>query len=89
VCDHGHFTPKTGISGNHFIHGKEDGFLLSLKCVCTLGFYDDINSGTFGTVKKGVKRPLSNFNFAFKQKIVASVASSTGYLVEVIPEVER
>ena len=51
-----------------------------------IGFYDDIDGGTFGTLKKGVKRPLSNFNFEFKKKIVSSIPSSTGYLVEVVPE---
>ena len=44
-----------------------------------------MDSGTFGTLKRGLKRPLSNFNFEFKVQIIASV-SSTGYLVEVIPE---
>ena len=45
-----------------------------------IGFYDNIEGGTYGTVKKGVKRPLSNFN---QKKIIST---STGYLVEVIPE---
>ena len=53
---------------------------------CALGFYDDMDFGTFGTLKRGLKRPLSNFNFEFKVQIIASVSSSTGYLVEVIPE---
>lgn len=33
------------------------------------------------------RRPLSNFDFVFKRKIISSVPSSTGYLVEVTPEV--
>ena len=45
-----------------------------------------MDSGTFGTLKRGLKRPLSNFNFEFKVQIIASVSSSTGYLEEVIPE---
>ena len=52
-----------------------------------IGFYDDFETGTFGTkTKKGAKRPLSNFNFKFKVKMIASDPSSTGYLVEVVPE---
>ena len=50
------------------------------------GFYNDIDGGTYGTVRKGVKRPLSNFNFNFQKKIISSSPASTGYLVEVIPE---
>ena len=56
---------------------------------CTIlikGFYDDINGGTFGTMKKGVKRPLSNFNFEFQTKIISANPTSTGYLVGVIAE---
>ena len=49
------------------------------------GFYDDLEGGTFGTLKKGVRRPLSNFNFEFKRMIVAT-SSSTGFLVTLIPE---
>ena len=44
------------------------------------------DGGTFGTTKKGAKRPLSNFNFEFKKKIICSSPTSMGYLVEVIPE---
>ena len=51
----------------------------------TIGFYDDDEDHTFGTLKKQ-KRPLSNFTFKFVKKIVASHSSSTGFLVEVIPE---
>lgn len=57
-----------------------------MRALCCLGFYDDINEGTFGTVKKWIRRPLSNFCFRFKTKIISSAPSSTGYLVEVIPE---
>ena len=49
------------------------------------GYYDDISGGTFGTMKNDIKRPLSNFNFEFKGKVVAAKSSSTGYL-EVIQE---
>ena len=52
----------------------------------TIGFYDDDGNHTFGTLKKKQKRPLSNFTFKFVKKIVASHSSSTGFLVEVIPE---
>ena len=48
-------------------------------------FYDDLEGGTFGTLKKGIRRPLSNFNFQFKRKIIAT-SSSTGFLVTIIPE---
>ena len=48
-------------------------------------FYDDLEGGTFGTLKKGIRRPLSNFNFLFKCKIIAT-SSSTGFLVTIIPE---
>jgi hypothetical protein len=51
------------------------------------GFYDDFVEGTFGTVRKDVKRPLSNFSFGFRTKVVAKVPSSTGYLVEVSQKV--
>ena len=53
---------------------------------CAIGYYDDIEGCTFGTIKKGVRRPLSNFNFTFKGKVIASVPSSTGYLVDIFPE---
>lgn len=49
-------------------------------------FYDDLDGGTFGTIKRGVNRPLSNFSFKFVSKIVAEDSTSTGYLVEVHPE---
>ena len=49
-------------------------------------FYDDDENHTFGTLKKKQKRPLSNFTFKLVKKIVASHSSSTGFLVEVIPE---
>ena len=52
----------------------------------TIGFYDDDEKHMFGTLKKKQKRPLSNFTFKFVKKIVASHSSSTGFLVEVIPE---
>ena len=58
--------------------------MLSLEL--TIGFYDDDENHTFGTLKKKQKRPLSNFTFKFVKKIVASHSSSTGFLVEVIPE---
>ena len=51
-----------------------------------VGFYEDEEGHTFGTVKKGVQRPLSNFTFEFVTKIVASNANSTGYIVKVTPE---
>ena len=37
-------------------------------------------------MKKGVRRPLSNFAFKFLKKIIADDSKSTGYLVEVNPE---
>ena len=49
------------------------------------GYCNDLEGGIFGTVKKGIRRPLSNFNFQFKRKIVAT-SSSTGFLVTIIPE---
>ena len=52
----------------------------------TGNFYDDVDGGTFGTVKKNARRPLSNFAFKFVTKIIASDSRSTGYLVEVNPE---
>ena len=52
----------------------------------TIGFYDGDENHTFGTMKMKQKRPLSNFTFKFVKKIVASHSSSTGFLVEVIPE---
>lgn len=57
----------------------------------TIGFYDDHENNVFGTMKKDKQgcqqRPLSNFTFKFVKKIVSSHSSSTGFLVEVIPEV--
>ena len=55
----------------------------------SLGFYDDFANGTFGTIKKGIKRPLSNFNFKFCSKVISARSSSTGYLVSVIQEREE
>ena len=49
-------------------------------------FYDDLDGGTFGTIKRGVNRPLSNFSFKFVSKFVAEDSTSTGYLVQVHPE---
>ena len=51
-----------------------------------VGFYEDEESHNFGTVKKGVQCPLSNFTFMFETKIVATNANSTGFIVEVTPE---
>ena len=51
-----------------------------------VGFFEDAQRHTFGTVKKGQQRPLSNFTFKFVMKVVASNASSTGFIVEVTPE---
>ena len=44
-------------------------------CWSLSGFYDDLAGGTFGTVKKGIRRPLSNFNFEFCSKIVSTKSS--------------
>ena len=38
--------------------------------------------------RKGEKRPLSNFYFDFQAKVNATKASSTGYIVSVMPEFE-
>lgn len=54
-----------------------------------IGFYEDFDNNTFGTSKKGIKRPLSNFTFQFQQKIISSDSISTGYLVEVTPETDE
>ena len=53
---------------------------------CAIGYYDDIEGCTFGTIKKGVRRPLSNFNFTFKGKVIASVPSRLlgGYFPRII-----
>lgn len=50
------------------------------------GFFEDEERHVFGTFKKDWKRPLSNFTFQFVTKVVATSASSTGYVVEVTPE---
>ena len=36
--------------------------------------------------KKGIRRPLSNFNFEFKGKIIASTSCSTGFTARVLQE---
>ena len=41
---------------------------------------------TFGVMKKGAYRPLSDFNFEFLLKVNAKKACSTGYLIKVVPE---
>ena len=38
--------------------------------------------------RKGEKQPLSNFVFDFEAKVNAAKASSTGYIVNVMPEFE-
>ena len=48
-----------------------------------VGFFEDFEKNTFGTQKKGVYRPLSNFVFSFTHKVIACNASSTGYLVNI------
>jgi hypothetical protein len=49
-------------------------------------FYDDVHGGTFGTLKKGARRPLSNFNFEYLLRVNAEDSRSTGFLVRVYPE---
>jgi len=49
------------------------------------GFYDDNTNNTFGVVKKGVYRPLSDFNFEYIMKVKAN-STSTGYIIKVTPE---
>ena len=44
---------------------------------------------TFGVMKKGVYRPLSDFNFEFLLKVNAQKACSTGYLIKVFQEVRQ
>ena len=53
-----------------------------------IGFHDDHVRCTFGIVKKGKYRPLSDFSFNFIMKVTAEVAESTGYIIEVIPELD-
>ena len=50
------------------------------------GFHDDNSSHTFGVMKKGVYRPLSDFNFEFLMKVKALRSCSTGFLIKVTPE---
>lgn len=50
------------------------------------GFHEDDEHHTFGVMKKGVYRPLSDFNFHFIMKVVSDKSANTGYLVKVIPE---
>lgn len=54
--------------------------------VKVLGFFKDEERHILGIVKKGAQRPLSNFTFKFKNKIVASNVNSTGFIVEVTLE---
>lgn len=51
-----------------------------------IGYYEDEVKHIFGTNKKEVKRPLSNFSFKFVKKVVSVHSASTGFLVEVTPE---
>jgi len=44
---------------------------------------------TFGVMKKGIYRPLSDFNFKFLLKVNAQKAGSTGYLIKVFREVRH
>lgn len=37
-------------------------------------------------IKKGIYRPLSDFNFEYLTKVTANKACSTGYMIKVTPE---
>ena len=50
------------------------------------GFHEDDDLHTFGIMKKGVYRPLSDFNFQFIMKVISDKSANTGYLVKVTPE---
>jgi len=57
---------------------------------CTyVGFHEDKNQHTFGIVRKGVYRPLSDFNFYYIMKVESEKFVSTGYLVSVYPEIDE
>ena len=59
--------------------------ILSL-IIILLGFYDDEETCTFGSRKKGGERvPHLDFNFKLISKVVAA-QGSTGYLAEVTTE---
>ena len=49
-------------------------------------FYDDVHGGTFSTLKKGARRPLSNLNFEYLLRVNAEDSRSTGFLVRVYPD---
>lgn len=51
-----------------------------------IGFHEDVVNSTFGIMKKGTYRPLSDFTFHFLKKVVSEKSASTGYLVKVMPE---
>ena len=53
-----------------------------------IGFHDDNVRRTFGIVKKGKYRPLSDYSFNFIIKVTAEVTESTGYIIEVMPELD-
>ena len=54
--------------------------------ILCIGFHEESTKSTFGILKKGVYRPLSDFNFHFIMKVVSERSTSTGYLVKVLPE---
>lgn len=54
-----------------------------------VGFRDDRTHNTFGVIKKGHYRPLSDFNFDYLTKVKAKKACSTGYMIKVTPETTR
>lgn len=51
-----------------------------------VGFHEDNNRNTFGIWKKGIDRPLSDFNFHYTMKVLCDKSISTGYLVSVLQE---
>jgi len=57
------------------------------ECIA-IGFHEDCEHHTFGVLKKGVYRPLSDFNFNFIMKVVSEKPVSTGYLVSVTQETD-
>ena len=52
----------------------------------SIGFHEDNEHHTFGIMRKGNYRPLSDFSFHFTMKVISDRSVSTGYLVSVMQE---
>ncbi len=50
-----------------------------------IGFHDDLEENTFGTVKKGKYCPSSDFRFDLVAEVICDCTSSSGYMIDLTP----